>query len=266
MILRGELSDLATCSNAIEDFAPDAVVHLAWRGVAGAERQASAQVDNIGWTAELMERCRVAGAQAFLGVGSQAEYGPKSGPVAPDADTRPTTLYGEAKLATARIGARLAEGAGLRFVWMRVFSVFGPDDHPYWMLPSLIGSLLRGERPALTAGDQLWDFLPVADAVRAIRLALETDAARGVYNLGSGRAPRLRETVRAVRDLVDPALPLGFGEVPYGANPVMHLQADVASLKRDTGWKPSPDLGPALTEMVAWYRANFWVFACGATE
>ncbi len=71
--------------------------------------------------------------------------------------------------------------------------------------------------------------------------------------------------MEAVRDLVDPALPLGFGEVPYGPNAVMHLEADVASLRRDTGWEPSPDLGPALAETVAWYRANPWVFARGAS-
>ena len=260
-LMLGELSDLVDCAEAIADFAPDAVAHLGWRGVAGADRHASSQIDNIGWTAELIERCRDAGARVFLGVGSQAEYGPKPGPVAPDADPRPTTLYGEVKLATARIGARLAEGAGLRFVWMRVFSVFGPDDHPYWMLPGLIGSLLRGERPALTAGDQLWDFLPVADAARAIRLALATEGARGVYNLGSGRAPRLRDTVKTVRDLVDSALPLGFGEIPYGPNAVMHLEADIASLRRDTGWEPSPSLGPALAETVAWYRAHRWATA-----
>lgn len=261
----GEFSCISACADAIVAFGPEAVAHLGWQGVAGADRHSSGQVDNIGWTVDLLESCHDAGARVFLGVGSQAEYGPKSEPISPDAVARPTTLYGEAKLATARISARLADQTGMRFVWMRVFSVFGPDDHPYWMLPSLIGALLRGERPALTGGDQLWDFLAVADAARAIRLALESESAHGIYNLGSGRAPRLRGTIEAVRDLIDPALPLGFGELPYGANQVMRLEADVTTLQRDTGWQPAGDLGPALAETVDWYRANPWVFERGGS-
>ena len=262
--IEGELSDLAACYGPIAGFTPDAVAHLGWQGVAGRDRDAASQVDNIGWTIDLLELCRQAGARTFLGVGSQAEYGPKSEPIAPDDATRPTTIYGEAKLASARIGARLAEQHDMRFVWMRVFSVFGPDDHPYWMLPSLIGSLLRRERPALTGGDQLWDFLPVADAARAIRLCIETERASGVYNLGSGRAPRLRVTIEAVRDLVDPELALGWGELPYRHDQVMRLQADVSALRRDIGWEPAADLVLALTETVGWYRENRWVFGEGA--
>ena len=263
-LIEGELSDLAACSEPIAGFAPEAVAHLGWQGVAGKDREAASQVDNVGWTVDLLERCREAGARTFLGVGSQAEYGPKSELIAPDDAPRPTTLYGEVKLATARIGARLAEGHGMRFVWTRVFSVFGPDDHPYWMLPSLIGALLRRERPALTGGDQLWDFLPVADAARAIRLCLESDRASGVYNLGSGRAPRLKETIEAVRDLIDPELTLGFGEVPYRHDQVMRLQADVSALRHDTGWDPTTDLALSLAETVGWYRDNRWVFGEGS--
>ena len=149
----------------------------------------------------------------------------------------------------------------MRFVWMRVFSTFGPADHAYWMIPGLIGSLMKRERPTLTLGEQRWDFLFVADAARAIRLALDTEAAAGVYALGSGVAPTLRSTVEAIRDAIDPSLPLGFGDVAYRPDQVMLLQADVSALHRDLGWKPRTTIDEGIMETVAWYQANSWVFA-----
>lgn len=265
-LIRGDLASLDGCAGAVEAFAPDAVAHLGWQGVANFDRNDPVQVRNVGWTADLLDLGRRAGARVFLGLGSQAEYGPKSAVTGPSDETRPTTLYGECKLAAGRIGARLAAESGMRFVWMRVFSTFGPADHAYWMVPGLIGSLMRGERPALTLGEQRWDFLFVTDAARAIRLALETEAASGFYALGSGSAPTLRSTVEAIRDAVDPSLPLGFGDVPYRPDQVMRLQADVSALHRDLGWEPRIGIGEGIAETVAWYKANPWVFEHGVAS
>jgi nucleoside-diphosphate-sugar epimerase len=259
-LVEGALEDLPACADAVSAFAPHAVAHLGWEGVANVDHGRADQARNIGWTGELVEVARNAGARVFVGVGSQAEYGPQPVVLGPDSATEPTTLYGEAKLTAGRTAARMANKLGMRFVWLRLFSVFGPADHPYWMIPSLIGSLLKGEKPALTAGEQLWDFLYVEDAARAIRLALETESAQGVYALGSGQAPSLRSTIELIRDAIDPKLPLGFGEVAYRPGQVMRLEADISALTRDCRWKPLIDRSAAVARTVEWYRDNDWVF------
>jgi UDP-glucose 4-epimerase len=260
-LISGHLERQDEWAEKLKTFNPHAVAHLAWTGVANFDRDDPGQAKNIQWTVDLLSLAREAGARTFLGLGSHAEYGPKSEIVGPEDATAPTTVYGEAKLAAGRIAARLAAASGMRFVWMRVFSTFGPMDHPYWMIPSLICSLLREERPALTAADQHWDFLHVADAARAIRMAVECDSARGVYALGSGDAPRLRATIEWIRDSINPRLPLGFGEIPYRPDQVMHLQADITRLKRDLGWTPSIDVQQGLVETIAWYRKNAGIVA-----
>lgn len=265
-VIRGDLSTLDRCAEAMAEFRPDAVAHLGWQGVGNLDRNSPAQVKNIAWTAELIERSHAMGAKVFLGLGSQAEFGPRSAAIGPDDKTEPTTLYGESKLAAGRIASRLAEHVHIRCIWMRVFSIFGPKDHAYWMIPSLIGSLLKGQRPALTLGEQLWDFLYVEDAVRAMRLALETEAARGVYALGSGAAPSLRSTIEIIRDQIDPNLQLGFGEIAYRPDQVMLLQADISALRRDLGWEPRTDLRRGLADTVAWYSANQWILHNEAAE
>ena len=51
-----------------------------------------------------------------------------------------------------------------------------------------------------------------------------------VYPLGSGQALPLRRYMEELRDAIDPALPLGLGQIPYGPRQVMHLQADLSAL------------------------------------
>lgn len=259
-LVRGTLRDQETIVRAMDEVSPDGVVHLGWSGVSGKERNDPAQVDNIGWSVRLLGSASAAGARFFVSTGSQAEYGPKGGVISPSAETNPTTLYGECKLATYRVLAKLTELSHVRLVWIRVFSTYGPGDHPYWMIPGLIRALLKGEKPSLTLGEQKWDFLHVTDAARAILAACETEGAQGIFNLGSGLAPPLRDTVQMIRNLVDPRLPLGLGEVPYLQDQVMHLEADTARLVNELGWRPRVPLADGLAETVRWYRANPWIF------
>jgi UDP-glucose 4-epimerase len=255
-LIEGDLAALP--ETAIRDFAPEGVAHLAWAGVANRDRNDPAQVGNIAQAAALFSLAADAGCSVFVGLGSQAEYGPCSGAIPPDALTRPTTLYGESKLAASRILARLAatHPRAPRLAWLRLFSSYGPGDETYWMIPGLILQLLRREVPPLTLGEQRWDYIHADDAARAIAATLVSPAASGVFNLGSGSAPKLRETIETVRDLIDPSLALGFGQVPYRPDQVMHLEADIATLTSQTGWSPRVPLREGLRQTVEWYRAN----------
>ncbi len=254
--ITGDLRELTPVEREIRDFAPEAVFHLAWHGVAGAQRNDPAQLDaNVQTTTDLVRLAVRAGCQTWIGVGSQAEYGPLNRVIAEDAPTEPTTAYGVAKLRAGLAAAELATEAGLRFAWLRVFSTYGPKDSPDWMLPYLIRTLLRGQTPALTGCEQKWDYLYVADAADAIHRVAEMSAAAGVMNLGSGVACPLREVVERVRDLVSPARALQFGAVPYRPDQVMHLQADIARLTRATGWRPVTALDEGLRRTVEWYRS-----------
>jgi nucleoside-diphosphate-sugar epimerase len=80
--------------------------------------------------------------------------------------------------------------------------------------------------------------------------------AHGVFNLGSGVAHKLADIVTTLRDLIDPSLPLGFGEVPYRQDQVMYLEADITRLTAATGWTPRVPLEVGLREVVDWLRTN----------
>ena len=61
-----------------------------------------------------------------------------------------------------------------------------------------------------------------------------------------------------LRDAIDPSLPLGFGELAYRPDQVMHLEADITALTSVTAWRPKIALEDGLASTIAQHRG----FAC----
>lgn len=254
-MLLGSLDDASSYAVALRDFRPDTVMHLAWHGVSKSARDDPAQVrTNVCGSVDLLSAAAAAGCRTFIGAGSQAEYGPSDIAIDEHHPTCPRSLYGAAKLATFTLLEQLARQRDMRLAWLRVFSVYGPQDSPDTLVSSLVSRLLAAERPTLTTGEQAWDFLYIDDAAEAFVSVGAAAAAAGVFNVGSGTARPLRETIAQVRDLIDPSLPLGFGEIPTAAHAVRHLEPVVGRLQAATGWSAATPLAVGLARTIDWHR------------
>ena len=219
----------------------EAFFHLAWQGTADPANRFDMymQNDNVRCALDAVETARGLGCKVFVGSGSQAEYGEVGGIMHPDTVPRPISGYGMAKLCAGQMTRQVCHEYGIRHIWPRILSVYGIHDGEQTLISSAINRMLAGEKISMTAGTQLWDYLYAADAADALyRMALNgRDGA--VYVLGSGQARPLREYVEIIRDVINPACTIGFGEVPYRKDQVMHLEADITELTKDTGWVPS---------------------------
>jgi nucleoside-diphosphate-sugar epimerase len=256
-VIRAPLEDLEPLANELRGAVPDTVFHLAWSGVTADTRNHSdTLIDNVTGALRLFRIAREAGCGCWVGLGSQAEYGPQAAPLAEHLAPRPDTVYGVAKLSLGQMLAALCGAAGMRFVWLRLLAAYGPKDDPRHLIPSVIETLLSGARPALTAGEQLWDYLYVEDAAEAIYRAAATQAAEGMYNLASGHAETVRRMVERLRDMIDPELALGFGEIPYGPGGPMSIRADAGKLRNATGWSAATDLESGLRRTLEWHRSK----------
>ena len=78
------------------------------------------------------------------------------------------TAYGKAKLKAGISSRSLCKELGIRHIWTRVLSIYGPFDGPNTLITSTIRKIINGERPALTAGEQVWDYLYSKDAAKAL--------------------------------------------------------------------------------------------------
>lgn len=255
-LIRGDLEHLDALREPLARFAPDTVVHSAWDGVGPKDRNDTRQLQNIASAIALLRLAQEVGVQHWIGMGSQAEYGAHDQALRETDAVRPTTLYGASKLSLCHLARLVAEQSRMRFVWLRIFSTYGPKDHPRWLIPYVILALLKGERPALTEGAQKWDYVHVDDIATAVRAVVDDGDAEGIYNVGSGRVVTIRRVVERIRDLVDARLQLAFGELLYRPDQVMHLEADIGRLQRATGWSPRIDFDSGLAETVGWYRAH----------
>ena len=247
-LIYGDLATLDSLCGAT----PEVVFHLAWFGVTSQYRDDPRQIDwNLRGTVQLFRLAQAAGCQCWVGLGSQAEYGLVSGILHEDLPTLPVTLYGAAKLSAGILTRQLCRLASTRYIWIRLLATYGPQDDEQHLVPKVIRQLLDRKRPALTTGEQRWDYLFVEDAAEAIYRAAFTPQVNGVFNLASGDSHRIREIVELIRDQIDPTLPLGFGELREQGQ---QLQANVNRLKTATGWTPRVTLAHGLQQTITWYR------------
>ena len=255
-IIKAGLADVSSATKEIISARAEVVFHLAWQGVTSPFKNDAAQVDNVTAGLKLFDVVRAGGCRVWVGIGSQAEYGPTNEVLTEDTTVTPATSYGASKLKLGQLTRQLCKSAGIRYVWLRLLATYGPKDDERHLLPSVIRTLLDGEQPKLTGGEQRWDYLYVADAANAIYQTALNEDARGVFNLASGETHTIREVVERVRDLIDPTLPLEFGELPYPPDQKMHLAANIERLVTVTGWCPKIGLDEGLKRTVDWYRDN----------
>lgn len=235
----------------------DAFFHLAWMGSIGPGRDdALMQTENV--------RCAILAAQTagamhtevFIGVGSQAEHGKVSGLITPDTPCQPVTGYGIAKLSASQMTRLVCKQLNIRHVWARILSAYGPGDGPLSVIPTILTRLLNGEVPALTAGEQLWDFCYADDVGEALIAMAERGHDGAIYPIGSGSVKPLKKYFEIARDAIDPALSLGIGQLSYPPNQVMHLQADISALTTDTGWTPQVPFEEGIRRTIAAFRTQ----------
>lgn len=235
----------------------DTFYHFAWDGTYGDSRQDMyLQANNIIYTLDAVHLAHAAGCTAFVGAGSQSEFGHVEGTLHPGMPCEPDNGYGIAKLDAGRMSRLECHKLGMRHEWCRIVSLYGPFDGPHTMVMSGIYKMLRGERPQYTKGDQVWDYIYSKDAARAFRLVGERGRDGSIYCFGTGKPRLLRDYILAIRDAVDPELEIGLGELPYYPNQVMHLEADISNLTADTGFVPQYTFEKGIRETVEWARGN----------
>lgn len=233
----------------------DVFYHFAWQGTTGASRNDMyLQNENVKYTLDAVGAAHRFGCHTFIGAGSQAEYGRVEGVLTPSTPVFPENGYGMAKLCAGHMSRVLCEQNGMKHIWSRILSIYGPFDGEQSMVMSTIRSLLTNQRPSLTKGEQQWDYLYSLDAGRAMYAIGKSGKHGKTYCIGSGKARALLEYVEMMRDYINPNAELGVGEMSYAPKQVMYLCADISELTKDTGFLPKYTFEEGIRETVDWYK------------
>lgn len=235
----------------------DAFFHLAWASTGGdvARNQLLPQALNIQYALDAVELASKLGCKVFVGAGSQAEYGRTEAVLTEELEPKPETAYGMAKLCAGQM-TRLACGQkGMKHIWPRILSAYGPHCPERTVIYYTLKELLQGRKPILSAGEQVWDFVYVSDVARALMAVAEKGRDQETYLIGAGESGLLKDYLERARKTIiqmqkegllgayneQVIQPLGLGMRDYGDNPVMHLACSIEKLCQDTGYTPQVD-------------------------
>lgn len=231
--------DLGDYSQLFLEEKYDAFIHLAWEKTFGVSRDdADVQLRNIQYTLDACHLAKRCECKVFIGAGSQAEYGIKSQDLSPDMSVNPESGYGIAKYAAGKLSAILCKSLGMRQNWVRILSVYGPNDGENTLISYIISVLKAGGSPQLTKCEQVWDYLYADDAADAILAIAEKGVDGKAYPLGSGVGRKLSEFAIDIRNILNPSVAMNFGAKEYYPHQPMHLVANISELTADTGWAP----------------------------
>lgn len=259
VIVECDLAQLSTASSWMKEGSYNAFFHLGWDACSLAVdkehwNDMHLQNKNIGYVLDAVELCHKIACPLFIGAGSQAEYGYYSEPVTENSSVSPVTGYGAAKLCACKMSGIMCEKYGIRHVWTRLFSVYGPYDSGESLIGSSIFKLLRGDSPQYTEGSQIWDYLYSFDAAEALFLLMEYGKDREIYCVANGNSQCLREYLNLVHAIVNPNISPQFGSVPLKKKQVMYMAADISKLQKETGFSPKFSFGEGIAAMLDWAK------------
>lgn len=223
----------------------DVFLHMGWRGAGSDSRKnESVQEESIKDALSVVKVAKKLGCKRFLFTGSQAEYGIKNTLTDEESVCEPTSPYGKAKLEVRKKAEILCRELDLDYGHARIFSTYGPGDHPWSLISSCIRTFMAGEKMSMTSCTQQWNFMYIDDAGRALADLAEYDgmlSSHGcVYNLGGPmeETGELRGFVETIYELCGRCGSMEFGAHRPNAEGIVNLIPDITKMERVLGWKP----------------------------
>lgn len=248
-VIECAMENYETLINQIES--ADIFFHLAWEGVRSLDRENIViQRNNYECTLKAMEMSEKIGCKVFLGTGSQAEYGVTSGLVNEEYPCNPNTVYGREKLHACTDLKKMSYKSGIRFIWIRIFSIYGKYDYPKTLLMTALKKMQKNELIEMTIGTQLWDYLNVSDAAHAMILLAESECASGIYNLASGQYRPLKDFILELKEILQSKSIIKFGAIPYGTEGPINLTPNVNKIKNEVHWTPKISFEKGIRELL----------------
>lgn len=228
-----DLRDVEKYRGALNEHAPDVLVHLAWEGLPDYSAENSAH--NLAVGLGLITSAVRAGVRRIVVAGSGWEYGARTGPLREDDVPDRPSVFAAYKFAQFTAAAALCREAGVELVWARIFFSYGPGQRRQSLVPSVVESLRRGEQPTLRTPGVLSDFIHVDDVARALLSMSAPGGPEGIVNVGTGRATPAFEVARTVAAAMGSSVRIPAAEITGGQwADVTRLAGEVGFTARET--------------------------------
>lgn len=281
--LQGDICDRQMIAELLLTQRPRAIVHFA--AESHVDRSIRGPDDfirtNVNGTFSLLEESRAywsglegpeKDAFRFLHVSTDEVYGslgPSDAAFTEETQYAPNSPYSASKAASDHLVRAYFHTYGLPVVTTNCSNNYGPFQFPEKLIPLTILHALNGKPiPVYGDGQNVRDWLFVADHCEAIRLALAQGEPGQTYNIGGKNELKNLDVVNAICSSLDELRP-GGPVMPH--NKLITFVKDrpghdrryamnTAKIERELKWRPRETFESGIRKTVQWYLENdSWV-------
>lgn len=275
--VQADICDADAVSNALREFRPDVVAHLA------AESHVDRSIDGpgefiqtnmvgtfvmlnqtLGYWRELDDTAKAAFRFHHISTdevfGSLGEDGLFTETTAYD----PRSPYSASKAGSDHLVRAWGHTYGLPVLVTNCSNNYGPYHFPEKLIPLIIIRALKGEPlPVYGDGSNVRDWLFVDDHARALQAVFETGTPGETYNVGGNAEKKNIEVVTTICSILDRLQPKADGkyadQITFVTDRPGHDQRyaiDASKIRSDLDWTPSVTFEQGIEQTVAWYLEN----------
>jgi dTDP-glucose 4,6-dehydratase len=274
----GDIGDRNLVRGLLERHQPSAVVHFAAeshvdRSIRGPDDFIRTNVDG---TFALLEEVRaywtslsgnVSRSFRFLHISTDEVYGslgPNDPPFSETTAYAPNSPYSASKAASDHLVRAYHHTYGLPTLTTNCSNNYGRFQFPEKLIPLMILNA-RDDKPLPVYGDgqNVRDWIYVADHCAAVALVLARGVPGETYNIGGWNEKPNLEIVHAVCDIVDEMAPRAGGSrrelITFVKDRPGHdrrYAMDARKIERELGWRPKETFETGIRKTIRWYLEN----------
>lgn len=274
-----DICDTEQITAAIEEFQPNAIMHLA------AESHVDRSIDgpaafiqtNIVGTYTLLEAARKYWVNLdenakqnfrFHHISTDEVYGDLEGTDDLFLETTsyaPSSPYSASKASSDHLVRAWHRTYGLPTIVTNCSNNYGPYHFPEKLIPLVILNALESKPlPIYGKGDQIRDWLYVEDHARALYKVVTEGIVGETYNIGGHNEKQNIDVVKTICSILDELRPQA-NNTPYASlitfvkdRPGHDLRyaIDASKIAKELGWKPEETFETGIRKTVEWYLNN----------
>ena len=256
---RTDLLDPDGLDRIFRERRPEAIIHLAAYAGVRPSLQNPALYDrvNVTGTANLLDRARDSGVEAFVFGSTSSVYGVNSKVPFSETDPLDTPIspYAVTKRAAELLCYTYHYNYGLPVTCLRFFTVYGPRQRPEMAIHKFTRMVCRGERiPIYHEGKSERDYTFVADIVQGVTAALERRFDFEVINLGNSRTVPLLDLVRLIERVTGRRADIELMPAQPGDVPITY--ADIRKARELLAYAPATPIEEGVARFVDWFHLS----------
>ena len=256
-LIEGDILNLESLENEIEKDI-DAIIHIAAKaGVRPSiEDPVGYEKTNVIGTINLLEFAKKRQINQFVFASSSSVYGVNENVpwieslqlneiISPYAATKKTgEIYGK----------MYSELYGIRFIALRLFTVYGPKQRPDLAIHKFVKKIMNNEQIEIYGkGDTYRDYTFVEDIVDGFVAALNYEKSLfEIFNLGNNTPISIIDLVNLIGKVMDIKPEIKYCD--YQAGDVPKTYANIDKAKEKLGYSPKTDMENGLKKFYSWMQ------------